>query len=94
MDFLQVLMKTLHEDHSTSLSHCAKEAYNQGLGPHHPWVVRQVAKVAMVACPSRETFITGTGGTYDDILFIKESVEKIKTPLWMFYEKRSIDKLE
>jgi hypothetical protein len=48
----------------------------------------------MLACPSREYFITGTGGTYDDILFVKECVDKIKAPLWMFYEKRAIDKLE
>ena len=94
MDFLHILMKNLHEDQSTSLGNCAKDAYSKGLGPHHPWVVRQAAKVAMLACPSRETFIQGTGGNYDDILFVKETVEKIKAPLWMYYEKKGLDKLE
>jgi hypothetical protein len=94
MDFVYHLMKNLHEDKSTSLSHCAKDAYGKGLGPHHPWVVRQAAKVAMLACPSRDTFIAGTGGTYDDILFVMECCEKVKTPLWLFYEKKGLNKLD
>ena len=40
MDFVYHLMKNLHEDQSTSLSSCAKDAYSKGLGPHHPWVIR------------------------------------------------------
>lgn len=40
VDFLYIMMDRLYEEPTASLSHCAKEAYNGGLGPHHPWVVR------------------------------------------------------
>lgn len=94
MDFVFHLMKNLHDDKSTSLGHCAKDAYGKGLGPHHPWVVRQAAKVAMLACPARETFMTNTGGTYEDLLFVKESVEKVKGVMWAFYETKGLSKLD
>ena len=54
LDFLSIFMKNLYEDKTTSLGHCAKDAYSKGLGPHHPWAVRQGAKLAMMACPSRD----------------------------------------
>lgn len=61
MDFLEELMKLINEDKKSSLSHIGKQAYNKGLGPHHPWVVRQAAKVGFLAAPSRDTFIKSLG---------------------------------
>lgn len=40
LDFLHHLMAKLYDDRSAKLSSCAKHAYSEGLGPHHPWVVR------------------------------------------------------
>ena len=40
------------------MSSIAKEAYNVALGPNHPWIVRTVANAAMIACKSRENFMS------------------------------------
>ena len=40
MDFLEIFMKNIYDVKTSSLSHCAKDAYNKGLGPHHPWSIR------------------------------------------------------
>lgn len=64
LDFLHHFMGMIHDDRDAKLSHVAKEAYNKGLGPHHPWVVRQAAKVAMLAVPSRQTFLEETKAEY------------------------------
>lgn len=61
MDFLETLMYELAKDRNASLSHCARAAYDKGLGPNHPWVIRQTAKVAMLAVPSREKFLNNIG---------------------------------
>lgn len=40
LDFLHHFMGQLSTDRSAKLSSIAKHAYAEGLGPHHPWVVR------------------------------------------------------
>lgn len=40
LDFLSTLMTLLHSKREMTFSGCAKEAYNVGLGPHHPWAIR------------------------------------------------------
>lgn len=93
LDFLHHLMEMLYTDRQAKLSACAKHAYSEGLGPHHPWVVRQAAKVAMLAAPSRETFLTESKATYEQINEFKTQLEKIRLPLWEYYRQKNIDKL-
>ena len=40
LDFLHSFMDMIHDQRDAKLSACAKHAYSEGLGPHHPWVVR------------------------------------------------------
>lgn len=56
LDFIYYLMYKLLHNREASLSNCAKEAYSKGLGPHHPWAIRQLAKIAMLAVPNRDNF--------------------------------------
>ena len=65
LDFVSLMFKNLDEKREMSLSHIAKDAYTQTLGTHHPWVVRQAAKVAMIAIPARDTLVQATGLTYE-----------------------------
>jgi len=65
LDFLEVFMGMLHENREATLTHIAKEAYNKGLAPHHPWLVRQAAKLGFMACPHKESFMTQMGASYE-----------------------------
>lgn len=40
LDFLHHFFLMLDQDRKAKLSAVAKHAYSEGLGPHHPWVIR------------------------------------------------------
>lgn len=98
-DFLSVLLGSLGQDPKLSTSDAAKKAYNEALGPHHPLMLRTVAKLGMSAAPSRKNFNTK--------LFPGESEEKIceqlnnvtalidqmRTVLWKFYTDNKLTEL-
>lgn len=65
LDFIVIFLTMADANRTIHLRECAKEAYAKGLGPHHPWVVRQAAKVAMYACPGREVLLDATKLTYE-----------------------------
>ncbi|CDW83219.1 glycolipid transfer protein domain-containing protein 1-like [Stylonychia lemnae] len=90
LDFLHHFMTMLHTNRDAKLSACAKHAYSEGLGPHHPWVVRQAAKVAMLACPSRENFLNDTKATYEQIDEFKQTLEQFRGQLWEYYKQKAI----
>jgi len=92
-DFIYHLMYNLDHDRTHSLGHCAKDAYSKGLGPHHPWIVRNGAKVAMMACPSRESFISHCEFTYEQIGEVRDALLKIKEPLWEEFKKNKWEEL-
>lgn len=58
-DFLHEIFKGLTDDKTMKLSKVAGAAYSKALGPHHPWVLRKVAGVAMNAISYREVFVKG-----------------------------------
>lgn len=82
-----------NKDRTVHLSHCAKEAYAQCLGPHHTWVVRQAAKVGMYACPGREVILESTKLSYENISELTEYVDKIRASLWELFKAKKIDNL-
>ncbi|KAK5623430.1 hypothetical protein CRENBAI_014574 [Crenichthys baileyi] len=47
-------LRTSKEDDKTSVM--CREAYNESLAQHHPWVVRKAAGMAFFALPGRPTF--------------------------------------
>jgi hypothetical protein len=57
MDFIYELMRTLAEDQAIELNKAVKHAYDTGLAPHHPWVIKKAAGLAMKAAPYRKGFV-------------------------------------
>lgn len=55
--FLAEIFRGFYEDRASKLSKIAGDAYNKALGPHHPWMLRKVAGVAMNAVNYREVFL-------------------------------------
>ena len=78
-------MGRINEDRDSKLSTLVREAYNKGLGPHHPWIVRQGANLAMMAVPSRESFLAEIKAEYSQIKEFAENVEKFRPSLWKYY---------
>ncbi|KAI4490505.1 hypothetical protein M0804_003449 [Polistes exclamans] len=55
LDFIREFLRQLGELSDTDkTSTCCKDAYNQTLAKHHPWVIRKAAIVAMYTMPTRE----------------------------------------
>ena len=57
-DFLEHFMLVMYEDRQATLKQIAEKAYEKGLAPHHPWIVRKAAQLGMLAVPHKETFMT------------------------------------
>ena len=94
MDFITMMFKLIDENRDKSLSNIGKESYSKTLGIHHPWVVRQAAKVAIYAMPSRETLILNTGLTFEQCKEISSNADLIKTELWAFFKEHKLDNLQ
>ena len=56
-DFLFETFNGFSADRETKLSTVAANAYNKALGPHHPWLLRKTAGLAMNAVNYRNVFI-------------------------------------
>ena len=99
MDFMRIFFGGLGKDASKSASDAAKEAYEKALGPHHPFMLRQAAKIAMVAAPGRKTFNTKLFPTLAPeeickiLLAIEEELTKTTTHLWKFYNDNKLTEL-
>ena len=93
LDFLHFFLGGLLDNHTSKLSEVASHAYKKGLGPHHPWIIRQGAKMAMIAVPSREHFLHETCANYEDIGEFKVSLDKVRAYIWEYYRSRSLDTL-
>lgn len=93
LDFIAILFTRLDQNRDAALSHCAREAYNEGLGIHHPWVVRQAAKVAMYAVPGREALLSSTHLKYEHCQAIVSGANVIREHLWALYREKGFDTL-
>jgi hypothetical protein len=56
-DFLHSLFTDFVGDRTVMMSKLAQKAYDVALGPHHPFLLKKAAGVAMKACKKREKFI-------------------------------------
>jgi len=99
MEFLKVFFGDLGKDQNRSASDAAKLGYEKALGPHHSFMLRQVAKVAMVAAPGRKSFNSKLFPTHTpekicEILLAMEAelVTATKT-LWDFYNDNKLTEL-
>jgi hypothetical protein len=99
LDFLKVFFSGLGKDPTKSASDSAKEAYEKALGPHHSFLLRQAAKVAMVAAPGRKTFNTKLFPTLKPeeicahLLAMEGELTKTTAHLWKFYTDNKLTEL-
>ena len=95
-EFLSILLGRLGTDPNKSASDAAKEAYEKALGPHHPFMLRQAAKVAMLAAPGRKAFNQKLFPTLrpDEICIylvsINEEIEKFRKLIAKFYKDNNL----
>jgi len=107
-DFLTEIFRGFNEDKTVKLAKVATEAYNKALAPHHPWVLKKVAGVAMNAINYREVFIKNyctqqaklegletypEEQMYEDTLFLSQQAEILSGHLWKFSKENGLDKL-
>lgn len=102
LDFVSNLLRQVHDDRDKGISASCKEAYNIALAPHHPFVVRTAAKIAMAAAPNRKNLLKLLFGDSNDltedqkykhILEWKESMDKIAKELWTYYKSNNLTEL-
>jgi hypothetical protein len=58
-DFLAHTFNGIVTDREAKMSKIAVEGYNHGLAPHHGWMLKKVATVAMKAIKDRTKFMAG-----------------------------------
>lgn len=57
LDFVHVLISRLTSGPDVTLRSCAQDAYATALAPHHGWLLRKTIGAALLATPSRATFV-------------------------------------
>ncbi|XP_011696096.1 PREDICTED: ceramide-1-phosphate transfer protein [Wasmannia auropunctata] len=58
LDFIKVFLLQLSDlSDLDKTGRCCQDAYNKTLAEHHPWVIREAAKVAMYTMPSKEALL-------------------------------------
>ena len=107
MDFLAAIFLGVNEDKECKLSKVAGAAYATALGPHHPWMLRKIAGVAMNAINYRAVFIKnicdeqtkvlGEEYTeercYDDLRILGEAASVTAKHLWALCKENGLDQL-
>ena len=53
--FVATLFEILTTDENAELGKALRDSYDTAFAPHHPWIVRKAAGLAMRAAPSKET---------------------------------------
>eukprot|EP00331_Platyophrya_macrostoma_P032096 CAMPEP_0176443614 /NCGR_PEP_ID=MMETSP0127-20121128/22543_1 /TAXON_ID=938130 /ORGANISM="Platyophrya macrostoma, Strain WH" /LENGTH=228 /DNA_ID=CAMNT_0017828907 /DNA_START=92 /DNA_END=778 /DNA_ORIENTATION=- len=95
-EFLSIMLARLGTDPKKAASDAAKEAYEKALGPHHPFMLRQAAKVAMLAAPGRKTFNTKLFPTLREdeiciyLVSIEDQIEKFRKPMIKFFKENNL----
>eukprot|EP01138_Halocafeteria_seosinensis_P016347 gb/GECG01016678.1/.p1 GENE.gb/GECG01016678.1/~~gb/GECG01016678.1/.p1 ORF type:complete len:249 (+),score=42.21 gb/GECG01016678.1/:1-747(+) len=99
LDFTWKLLTELYDHHDKKLRTCASEAYEFGLAPHHPWMLRKTISAAFYALPYREDFMKHLAGGVDDPEIMNKlhaatsSLQKVRDSLWAFYKKHELTEL-
>ena len=105
-DFLEHVMNGI-TDRDAKMSKIATEGYNHGLGPHHGFMLRSVAGIAMKAIQGRDKFIAGFIAEqstalnmeytedilYEDFAKLSESSGILAKHLWALCKENGFDKL-
>lgn len=96
LDYSAYLLNSLGKNPKATLADTAKAAYAATLAPHHSFMLRSIAKVAMSAAPSRRVFESRlfpglssekTGAISKEI---SAKLDKIRNVFWKFYAENKI----
>ena len=99
-EFVSCMWGSLATDAKASPATSSKNAYSKALGPHHPFFLRQIAKIAMLAAPSRKNFdqFIFPNMTAEESLSLLQvgspCLDKLKDTLWGFFKANNITELE
>ena len=55
LEFFTNLLGVLTTDPNAELPKIVRDSYDKSFGPHHPWIVRKGAQLAMKSCPYKES---------------------------------------
>ena len=107
MDFLHAIFAGFYNDKESKLSKVATAAYNTALAPHHPWMLKKVAGVAMNAINYRAVFIKNMvdeqtkvlgreyteENVYEDLKLLSDEAGILAKHLWALCQQNGFDKL-
>lgn len=78
------------------MSKCCRKAYDQALGPHHPWAVRMAAKIGIKTVPNRDEYMNRLLGQapletqLDLFRRMMELSAPLREVLWQFYNEHNL----
>jgi len=90
MDFLHAIFAGFYDYRTAKLSKVAGEAYNKALAPHHPWMLKKIAGVAMNAINYRNVFIKNMCDEQTKVLGKEYTEEKIYEDLHILSEAAGV----
>lgn len=100
LDFISSLVGHIEHDRKMKTSECCKKAYDEALGPHHPFAVRMAAKGAMSFAPSRDKFLKelfpanmSEEEKYKAFKQCQDNLVPIREFLWKYYADHDLKKL-
>jgi len=98
LEFMQVICTMISdEENDHNMREIATAAYYQALAPHHPWLVRTAAGVALFAVPNKDRFLalleTDQASAIRDLRTFKVMSKPVLDSLFDFHEENGLNKL-
>lgn len=99
LDFVCTLLAGLLQNPASELRPTASRAYDAALANHHPWLLRKAIGAAMLALPSRATFMRNISAGEDmsvlteDLGEFVRLLEQVRLELWRFYSVNGLTEL-
>ncbi|CBK22709.2 uncharacterized protein [Blastocystis hominis] len=99
LDFVYEMVAYMRANETETLPTAVKYAYNKVLADRHSMMIRNAFKVAVIICPSKDTFLTKVSGnlTQEQVnamwVTCEENMKKISDMLWAFYKSEGMENL-
>ncbi len=80
---IEFLRRLVQCDDTTSVAHVASEVYRQTLAPHHIWIARKMAALAMLTLPNRRRLLHNTcKHEPEEVLGLLDEVVRASQPVY------------
>ena len=99
LDFVYEMVAYMRSHETETLPTAVKYAYKKVLADRHSMIVRNAFKVAVIICPSKDTFLSKVSGnlTPEQVnamwITCEENMKKISDMLWAFFKSEGMDEL-